>query len=114
MHVYPPHTLIRATVIAAAGTLAFFLVLMLCFTSGMKINPAFDAGNLQDMSTQDMNGIMNEMMIEMTGTEVLVHHLRNPGMILDQSGLLATVFVLIFLGSVSTARSIKNTGRMLS
>ena len=113
MHAYPPHTLKRATGIAVAGTLVFFLILILFFTSGMKANPAFDASELQDMSAQELNGIMNEIMIDMTGTEVLVHHLSNPGMILDQAGLLVTVFVLLFLCSVSTARSIKTASDRL-
>ena len=104
MTTYPPNTFKRAILIAAAGTVIFLLILMLFFTEGLKANPAFDPGNITEMNAEQKTALMSEFMIDMTGTEVLVHHIKNPELIAEQVNLLLTVFALLFLSSVVTSR----------
>ena len=104
MSPYPPKTFKRATFIAAGGTVVFFFILMLFFTSGLKANPAFDPSKMEGMDKEGRTALMGELMIDMTGSEVLIHHLKNPALIAEQANMLLTVFALLFLSSVATSR----------
>ena len=107
---YPDKTFQSATIISFVGTIIFFLMLMLFFTEGLKPNPNFDI-SMGGPDTPEKALVMEKFMVPMSGPEVLLQHVTDPALILNQSTMLGGVFIIIFICCISIIRAVSSPGK---